>query len=353
SFIKKLVALKKSKKGKIRIAYLGDSMIEGDLVSQTLRRLLQSYFGGSGVGFVPITSPVAGFRTTVNHTFSTKWHESNFRNKISITPLFLSGKTFFANGYNWVNAEDKTYFYKSSPLKKYLLTGYKPGSGQVAINTIFNSLKPTQIFNQFLVDSSFNNKIKIEVSDASLPLYGISFETNDGVIVDNFSFRGSGGFEFNNLDTTFLRQVATSQPYDLIIMQYGVNVLNKPNNNSFDWYYRTMLSSINRLKKCFVNADFLLVSAADKSFKYANGIHTAIGMDSLIATQERIAFDCKMAFFNTYYTMGGYNSMVNWANGSPQLAAKDFTHLNAKGAEILGTSIYNSIMNEVRKLEKK
>ncbi|MFY7963931.1 MAG: hypothetical protein ACOVO1_03450, partial [Chitinophagaceae bacterium] len=48
SFIKKLVALKKSKKGKIRIAYLGDSMIEGDLVSQTLRRLLQSYFGGSG-----------------------------------------------------------------------------------------------------------------------------------------------------------------------------------------------------------------------------------------------------------------------------------------------------------------
>lgn len=45
AFIKKMVALRKSKKGKIRIAYLGDSMIEGDLVSQTLRRLLQQYFG--------------------------------------------------------------------------------------------------------------------------------------------------------------------------------------------------------------------------------------------------------------------------------------------------------------------
>ena len=136
-------------------------------------------------------------------------------------------------------------------------------------------------------------------------------------------------------------------------MQYGVNVLNKPNNNSFDWYYRTMLTSISKLKHCFTNTDFLLVSAADKSFKYANGTHTAIGMDSLIATQERIAYHSKMAFFNTYYTMGGYNSMVAWANGNPQLAAKDFTHLNAKGADILGTGIFSSIMYEVNKIDKK
>jgi len=352
NFIKKLIELKKTKKGKIRIAYLGDSMIEGDLVSQTLRRLLQKYFGGSGVGFVPITSAVAGFRTSIKHTFSGKWHESNFKNRISTSPLFLSGKTFFANGYNWMDAEDKTYTYKSTPLKKYLLCGYKPGSGQIAINSIFNSIKPSQIFNNILVDSSFKANIKLEVSDALLPLYGVSFESQEGIIVDNFSFRGLGGFEFINMDADFLKQVASIQPYDLIIMQYGVNVLNKPNNNSFDWYYKSMLAAVNKLKKCFDNTDFLLVSAADKSFKYSNGTHTAIGMDSLIATQERIAFDAKIAFFNTYYSMGGYNSMVNWATGNPQLAAKDFTHLNAKGAEVLGEDIYKSIMFEIEKSEK-
>lgn len=351
-FINKLIALRKTKKGKIRIAYLGDSMIEGDLVSQTLRKLLQANFGGSGVGFVPATSAVAGFRTTVKHTFSGKWYESNFRNKISASPLYLSGKTFFSNGYNWFEADDKTYTNKSIPLKKYLLCGYKYGSGKIAVNGIFNSFKPTDIFNTILLDSSFKSTIKIEVSDPTLPVYGISLESNDGVIVDNFSFRGSGGFEFNNLDTSFLKQVASSQPYDLIIMQYGVNVLNKPNNNSFDWYYRTMLTAINKLKHCFSGTNFLLISAADKSFKYPNGTHTAIGMDSLIATQERIAFTSKIAFFNTYNSMGGYNSMVNWANGNPQLAAKDYTHLNAKGAEILGTGIYSSLIFEVNKAEK-
>ena len=351
NFIKKLIALRKNKKGKIRIAYLGDSMIEGDLVSQTLRKYLQQNYGGNGVGFVPITSAVAGFRQSVKHTFTANWKESNFKNKFSAVPLYLSGKTFFATGYNRVDVEDKTI---TSAIKtnKYLLCGYKPNSGQIAVNSIFYAIKPTTVFNRILIDSSTKTAIKLEVSDAALPFYGLSFETSDGVIVDNFSFRGLGGFEFAGIDSSFLTQVNNTQPYDLIIMQYGVNLLNHPNNNSFGWYQKAMTACIKKMKSCFKNADFLLISSADKSFKYSNGTHTAIGMDSLIATQERIAFENKIAFFNTYSSMGGYNSMVNWANGNPQLAAKDYTHLNAKGAEVLGTGIFNAMMFEVSKSEK-
>lgn len=351
NFIKKLIALRKNKRGKIRIAYLGDSMIEGDLVSQTLRKYLQQNYGGNGVGFVPITSAVAGFRQSVKHTFTANWKESNFKNKFSAVPLYLSGKTFFATGYNRVDVEDKTIT-AAIKINKYLLCGYKPNSGQIAVNSIFYAIKPTTVFNRILIDSSAKTAIKLEASDAALPFYGLSFETNDGVIVDNFSFRGLGGFEFAGIDSSFLTQVNNTQPYDLIIMQYGVNLLNHPNNNSFGWYQKAMTACIKKMKSCFKNADFLLISSADKSFKYSNGTHTAIGMDSLIATQERIAFENKIAFFNTYSSMGGYNSMVNWANGNPQLAAKDYTHLNAKGAEVLGTGIFNAMMFEVSKSEK-
>lgn len=352
NFVKKLIELKKTKKGKIRIAYLGDSMIEGDLVSQTLRKLLQNFFGGNGVGFVPITSPVAGFRASVKHTFSSKWKQNNFRNRISAQPLYLSGKSFFSQGYNWVEATDNTYINKTIPLEKYLLCGYKANPGRVAVNSIYTIIKPTTSFNRIELDKSYNNKIRLEISDPSLPLYGISFETENGIVVDNFSYRGSGGFEFVNIDSSFLKTVAKTQPYDLIIMQYGVNVLNHPNNNNFNWYYKAMLTSINNLKKCF-NTDFVLISSADKSFRYSDGTHTAIGMDSLIATQEKISFETGMAFFNTYNSMGGYNSMVDWVNRNPRLAAKDYTHLNAKGAEILGNGIFESIMYEYYKAEKK
>ena len=351
NFIQKLIALRKTKKGKIRIAYLGDSMIEGDLVSQTLRKLLQETFGGSGVGFVPITSAVAGFRASVKHSFSAKWRESNFRNRISNSPLYLSGKTFFSNGYNWMEAIDNTYD-KSVSLQKYLLCGYRANSGQIAVNSSFISIKPTNDFNRILLNNSNSNRLKLEVSDGLLPLYGLSFESEDGVIVDNFSFRGSGGFEFVNIDSNFLKKISTTQPYDLIIMQYGVNVLNHPNNNNFNWYYKAMITSINKLKKAFSNTDFILISSADKSFKYRNGTRTAIGMDSLIATQEKIAFETNLAFFNTYNSMGGYNSMISWVNGNPKLAARDYTHLNSKGAEILGNGIYNSLLFEVNKADK-
>jgi hypothetical protein len=351
-FIAKLIALQKTKKQKIRIAYLGDSMIEGDLVTQTIRKQLQAYFGGVGVGFVPITSLVAGFRTTVKHSFSSNWKESNFKLKISNAPLFISGKSFFANGYNWVDIEDKTAIGNQNKIDKYLLCSYKPGTAQIAVNSIFNSIKPANNFNAIKIETSASNKIKLESSDVNFPIYGVSFESNEGIILDNFSFRGAGGFEFTNLDAAFLNEINTTHPYDLIIMQYGVNVLNKPANNSFDWYYKAMLGSINKLKTSFSNAEFLLISTADKSFKYSNGTHTAIGMDSLIATQQKIAFDAKMAFFNTYNSMGGYNSMVNWATANPQLAAKDFTHLNAKGAEVLGNGIFNSLLFEYKKASK-
>ena len=49
----------KSKKGKVRIAWYGDSFSDGDILVSDLRDTLQSLYGGNGVGFVPITSQVA------------------------------------------------------------------------------------------------------------------------------------------------------------------------------------------------------------------------------------------------------------------------------------------------------
>ncbi|MEZ5067654.1 MAG: hypothetical protein R2847_03850 [Bacteroidia bacterium] len=74
------VDLKNLSKGKqkIRVAWFGDSMIEGDLVTQDFRKLMQKQFGGNGVGYVPVTSPVAQFRQTIRQTFSDDWTVYNF-----------------------------------------------------------------------------------------------------------------------------------------------------------------------------------------------------------------------------------------------------------------------------------
>ena len=44
----------------VRIAYFGDSFIEADILTGDLRKMLQKRFGGSGVGYVPVTTRIAG-----------------------------------------------------------------------------------------------------------------------------------------------------------------------------------------------------------------------------------------------------------------------------------------------------
>ena len=118
NFSEKLHQLQTSKKGKIRIAYFGDSMIEGDLLTQTLRKLLQKEFGGYGVGFLPIHSKVAGFRQTAS-VQSSGWETINFMDK-GAKNMYISGFSFsgFGNG----SFTDKTITAPLS-LEKFLIYG--------------------------------------------------------------------------------------------------------------------------------------------------------------------------------------------------------------------------------------
>ncbi len=51
---------------KVRIAMVGDSYIEGDILAQDIRAGLQERFGGCGVGYVGAFSMFPGFRGSVN-----------------------------------------------------------------------------------------------------------------------------------------------------------------------------------------------------------------------------------------------------------------------------------------------
>src|SRR5690606_32411089 len=72
AFAEAMQNLKSSGSGKVRIAFYGDSFIEGDIFCGSVRDSLQTLFGGRGVGFVPITSRVIGFRNTIRQNFD-RW----------------------------------------------------------------------------------------------------------------------------------------------------------------------------------------------------------------------------------------------------------------------------------------
>lgn len=69
----------------VRIAVLGDSFIEGDILTADLREQLQLRYGGRGCGFAPMSSPLTGYRRTVG-TRSAGWNSYNIMQRRT-TPL--------------------------------------------------------------------------------------------------------------------------------------------------------------------------------------------------------------------------------------------------------------------------
>ena len=346
NFIDKLIELKKGKRKKVRIAYLGDSMIEEDFITQTLRKLMQKEFGGYGIGYLPLSSELAGERSTANIS-SKNWIEANFKTNPNKLQLYISGRCFSATENALTDIKDKTSL-STNPLEKYLLLGATNKETNVSFNGINHSLKTNKFFSALLLDSSIGNTLKLETNNAD-NLFGVSLEASQGVVVDNFSFRGISGNEFSKMDSSFLVSISQDHPYDLIIMQYGVNLFVKPTDDNFNWYYKPFTRAITNLKASFPNTNILIISSADRAYKYDKTYETAVGMPNLIALQQKAAFVTGSAFYNTFESMGGNGSMARWVDTTPALAYKDYMHPNNRGSEIIGNSIFDAIMFEYKK----
>ena len=63
-------ALSDKDKRVVRVAFIGDSYIEGDIFTQNVRESLQQHFGGAGVGYVNMYSEFPGFRRSVRQSGS-------------------------------------------------------------------------------------------------------------------------------------------------------------------------------------------------------------------------------------------------------------------------------------------
>jgi hypothetical protein len=341
SFAKKLHDLRTGAKRKVRIAYFGDSMIEGDLLTQTLRKSLQELFGGNGVGFVPITSPVSKFRITAVAEYSDSWDNENLKEGKN-NHLYLSGYSFHTSN-GWVQVRDYS-IHDTVVVEKSLLCGNASKPVGVTVNNRAFTVHADKMFNRVVIGSDKARSIKLAVANEKLPVYGISFESESGIFVDNFAFRGISGVELAKVDSLFLLSIAEDNPYDLIIFQYGVNLLFKPNEMDFGWY-REAMTPVN----CFPQSDFIVVSTADRAFRYSGEYKSAIGIDTLIKEQAQLAHDTRSVFYNQFASMGGTNSIVQWTNAKPAMANKDYVHPNFRGAEVLGRYFFEAIVSDYEK----
>ena len=155
-----------------------------------------------------------------------------------------------------------------------------------------------------------------------------------------------------------MRAFHSKLDYDLIVLQYGANVLNYGSLN-YGWYEKRMAKVVAHLKECFPGVAILIVSTADKSTKYDLEMKTDSAVVPLNTAQKRYAIKSESSFVNMYTLMGGDGSMIQWVEQEPARANKDYTHFNHRGAKEAANLIFTQLnkgyemYKELRKKRKK
>jgi lysophospholipase L1-like esterase len=351
-FMQLLADLRDGKKKKVRIGWFGDSMIEGDLLTQTMRRRMQKMVGGYGVGFVAIQSITAGFRISVHHHWSGTWDEESFKNNSFKNPLFLSGHTWYsADGTVEMTDATISDTDKIQVLQKNLICGPLAQRASITVNGRAVDFTPSKKFNVIPLEEGKGHHVSVSVSNSSLPVYGISFEPVTGVVVDNFSFRGISGIELAKLDSDLLASIDEQHYYDLIVIEYGANLMFRANDKDYSWYRRNMTKTLLKLRHAMPHTEFLLICTTDRAFRYDGGWASAIGIDSIVKTQATLAYENDMAFYNMFSSMGGRGTIVAWADSTPSMANQDYVHPNHRGAEKLGNMLFEDFMKDLKKVK--
>ncbi|WP_353117474.1 hypothetical protein [Myroides odoratus] len=351
-FFSRLYEVENQNQGRARIAYYGDSMTDGDMIVQDLRKNYQDKYGGSGVGFIQITSESAQSRGSVTHKYSSNWKVQSYLNvKNPRKPFGIGGQVFFIKDTikpTWVsyqagNIRNMTTL--NNPTLYYGRSANTQGSVEVIMqkDTLRKSLQAVAALNKLKLTGGSIKQLKLQFLHAdSIPLYGIDVSSPTGVQVDNFSSRGNSGLPLSLFNVSVMQKFQKELDYSLIILHYGTNVLNYGSYN-YSWYTKQMNKVVSHLRQCFPKASILVISTADKATKYNLTMETDSAVTPLMRAQRKYAMESKTGFFNLYEAMGGKGSMVQWVEESPAKANKDYTHFNFRGAQAVSALIFKQL----------
>ncbi|GAB4139651.1 MAG: hypothetical protein Fur0041_14880 [Bacteroidia bacterium] len=368
NFFLALEQLKTGKKKQVRVAYFGDSMIEGDLITQDLRKALQDTFGGYGVGFMPVTSIVAGFRTSIIHSFSKNWTDYNLSTpSASGHAPGISGHTFIpvytgaaidslnpeSSGASWVKYTASKFERLNKFYNVRLFYGKPEGDQYVNFNGTSVKLDgPYQVNEIYLnKDNPIQSFTATFSSSAPLDVYGFSMDSETGIFVDNYSFRGNSGLPLGSFSQNIMNGLHSYLGYDLIILHYGVNVVNSKLKD-YNWYTLGMSGVVEKIRKSFPGASVLIISTGDKGYRKEGKMTTDPAVPFLVDAQRKLAEKTGSAFWSLFDAMGGHESMIKWVEGDTAYANKDYTHFNHRGARRVGKMLYKEIINEYNRYKK-
>ena len=360
----------------VHVIHYGDSQLEEDRISSTIREDLQTEFGGNGPGMLPAVMHIPSQSTS-------QWNNGNMLRYIIFGPKEehathnrygplaqvgeLNGsavigvkkrenkKDMFPHvgGYSTI----KVLAGKRGKLKLSLTYEHmvneqvgenadgtpkykRKNKKETAEAPTVDSLSKLNVYTWKLPDTTSN--IKIHLSGRT-EIYAISVDGAYGVAVDNVAMRGSSGTIFHKIDNELLAESYKAMNAKLIIMEYGGNMVPSMTPKVLDWSKKLITRQIQSIQKANPDADILFIGPADMAKQINGKWQTYPGLGITIKMLREVALENGLAYWDMHRVMGGQGAMMKWVKKSPPLGFTDHVHFTRRGAAYMGDLFCSSL----------
>lgn len=340
----------------IRIAVLGDSFVEGDILTADLRERLQHAFGGRGPGFAPMASPLTGFRRTVK-TQSKGWTSYNIMQHRSVPAPY--NDQFFVSGWvcratdgastRWEETSFRDHV-DSCSVARVLFRSPRKSRIQLTLNDSLRqeyTIEGADKMRQAIVEADHIHSLEFKVLEGAAEFvgYGAIFG-QEGIVVDNYSVRSNNGQAIFRTNPTINAEINAMWGYDLVILQYGLNIM-QAGVYKYTSYGQQIEKIITYCRQCFPSAAILVMGVSDRSIKNEEGFSTMDAIPYMIDCQRTAARNQKAAFWSTFDAMQAEGGMKEFV--AKGWAGKDYTHINYGGGRRVAWALFDALNHEADK----
>ena len=336
----------------VRVAFMGDSFVEGDILTADLRELLQDTFHGGGVGYVPVASPFTGFRQTIKTT-SKGWTPYNIMQRKSTPEPYVGD--YFVSGWVARATDGASTRWEMTARRRHLMECNRArllfiSRESSKITVILNDnvqrefeFDGSDVVRQIVVEEEqiLSLEMRVDSGAAGFTAIGADFDSTSGLSLDNFSVRSNNGQAMFWSSASVNAQIHSMRPYDLVVLQYGLNIMQADRHN-YSLYGEQVEKMVRYVESCFPGAAVLVMGVSDRSQRNEQGIVPMSSAVDLTRSQREAAEKCGVAFWNTYEAMqrlGGMTAFVE--NG---WAGKDYTHINYAGGREIARQLYYALL---------
>lgn len=347
--------------GSLRIVHYGDSQIENDRMTSLIRQNFQKVFGGYGCGIVSAI-PLYSGNPAYAESWSGEWERftifgkrdsSVHHNSYGAMGAFAALPDHGADDWSTLTF-DFLPGKRASRFDRVKMYIHSYADSSVVAFSVNDTIRDTLAVNgggfQILSYSPPEKADRLQVG-LSLPgggrVYGLSFESRKGVIVDNIAMRGSSGLIFSRMDSSLLKNMYRDMKVKLMILQFGGNVI--PYIKDPGFYKRAFRRELRYLRRLCPDVPFIVIGPGDMSVKEDGKYITNAMVEPVRNALRDAALENGCAFWDMYEAMGGKNSMPSFVQADPPLAISDYVHFTPRGANLMSEMFYNALMEDYRR----